>query len=604
MTLSPKVSVRDIVFRIFLQPIWEKKTHFVFFIISLILLASSQSLFLFLLGPFLKTMFSLESTASIVHGADFLSPRLQTLLPQLSVMAFAKTTLIYAVPGLLLFAALLKNLSTYVYQLTSAYFGLLVAKRYRDQLFTAILNQPFREIVQRSPAEWMSALMNDVMYLQNKFSDIVNSLVRDSIMILAAFGTLLFIHWPTALSLMIVAPILGSGVGRIGKTIAQYTSAVQKKLAELADLIHDSRRRFEFIKAHRAEVYERNRFDSVNRDYYRTIRKSIFIRSIFAPFLEFISFAILALILILIGKGILAEHFSASDMIVFLAALGAIMAPLRRIGEQLTQFHETRGALGKSLDLLQALKHEKETIQKSSSETSSTHRFDIQTLRAGIDHSVKLEAHDLTITPGQAIAVIGPSGGGKSTLIKTLSGLLKPIEWDASHSIDELSSQSSLVSQVPFLFDDTLLNNLNYGLQDPLHAADLDAYFRIVGIDEELSRFSEGLETPIKALSSNISGGQKQRLVLVRSLLRKKPVLLLDEATSSVDPSMEEQILDRLLMWARANTKSVIAVTHRLNILDRFDEIWFVENGKLSARGTLEQLMSQKRFQIYYNASL
>lgn len=598
----PQNKLTQVFIKIFVEPIWEKKKNLALLIFSLLLLAFAQSLFLLLIGPFLKTMFSLTGE-SIVSGSAFLSENMQSLLPNLSSMTFEKSVLIFAIPGLLVCAALLKNIASYLYQVNSAYFGLLVAKRFRDRLFTAILNQSYRDISLRSPAEWMSLLMNDVLFLQNKFSDIANGLVRDSIMTLAAFVTLLFVHWQTALVLMVVTPFIAWGVGRTGRRIAKFTEQIQRKLAQLADLILEFRKRFEFIKAHKAESYEKNRFSKINTEYYRTIRKSIFVRSIFAPLLEFLSYAFFACILLYLSQGGISSHFSASDMVVFLAALGTMMRPLRQIGEQLTQFHETKGALAKSLDMLSTLSDKKDAT-KHAELKQPPKSYEIAKVTSGFDGRVSIDASSLSIQPGKAVAIIGPSGGGKSTLLKSIAGLLKPSQWQANLTNEELAACTSFVSQAPFLFDDTLLNNLKYGLESKIQIQDLSQYFDLASIEEEVSKFNKGLETHIKAIGSNISGGQKQRLVLVRALLREKNILLLDEATSSVDARMEENIVDKLLHWVHSQGKCLLAVTHRLGMLHKYDEIWFVENGKVASSGTFKQLMENARFKSFYDASL
>jgi ABC-type multidrug transport system fused ATPase/permease subunit len=599
-------SVKKLVYTVFLSPLLEKKSRLVFFILTLFLLAFAQSLFLLLIGPFLKTMFSLGSGHDVVKAAAFLSPKMQSLFPQIADKVFQKDHLILVVPGLLVFTALLKNIATYVYQVLTSYFGLLIAKRFRDRLFSAILKLPYLEISTRSAAEWMSLLMNDVLFLQNKFSDIANGLVRDSILILAAFVTLFFVHWPTALVLVMLTPFIAWGVGLTGKKISKYTTAIQLKIAQIADLVLEIRKRFEFIKAHKAEHYEQMRFRKLNAEYYQTIHKSFLVRSVFAPSLEFFSYAFFAGILIFFAQaGGLHNHFSASDMIVFLAALGTMMRPLRQIGEQLTQFHETRGAIEKSLFMFSSLSEKSEVSKKfKRNPEKQPHPIDIEMLCSGFGEHIVIEAGPLQIRAGQSIAIIGPSGGGKSSLLRTLSGLISPLKWDANLKQEDLASYSSFVSQIPFLFNETVHDNLNYGLDTKREEHELKTYFDLIPIQEEISKLSNGLNTHIKAISSNISGGQRQRLVLIRALMRDKPVLLLDEATSSVDPRMEEEIIDKLLIWGRAQGRSIVSVTHRLGMLHKYDEIWFVENGKISARGTFYDLMDHERFKIFYNASL
>lgn len=594
--------LRKIATSVFIYPLLEKKFNLFRVFFALLLLSLSQSIFLLLVGPFLKTMFSLDHSAAVVKGSLFLSERMQSLFPLIAREEFNRQYLSYGIPALLVMAAALKNYATYLYQMNSSYFGLLIAKKFRDRLFAGILRLSYREISKKSAAEWMSLLMNDVLYLQNKFSDIANGLVRESILTFAAFLTLFFIHWPTALMLLLLTPIMAYGVGRTGRKIAKYAEAFQRKIAQIADLVLEIRKRFEVIKAHRAEDYEVSRFSKLNEEYFETVKKSFLVRSIFSPFLEFVSYAILAgIIIYFTNSGGLQSHFAPSDLIVFLAAVGTMMKPLRQIGEQLTQFHETKGAIGKSLYLLDDLSRVREDgFHPLKKDTAIGDVIMIGHLASGFDKSHLLDVNDLELTRGKSIAIVGPSGGGKSTLLKTLSGLLDPFKWEVNLSYDDMRSSTSLVSQMPFLFNETVLNNLKYGLNSDINESDLNEALELAFIKEEVLKFSDGVLTELNPIRSNISGGQKQRLVLVRALLRNKTILLLDEATSAIDPRMEEQIIDKLTQMIKNSRKMLISVTHRMTTLSKYDEIWFVQDGKIAAKGSFEEVFKNSDFNKFY----
>ena len=179
---------------------------------------------------------------------------------------------------------------------------------------------------------------------------------------------------------------------------------------------------------------------------------------------------------------------------------------------------------------------------------------------------------------GRSVAVVGPSGAGKSTLIKTLVGLIQPKEWLSQDTPWEAFGQNcSFVSQQPFLFNASLRENLRYGLEREASDDEILALIDDLGLQHLIESHPKGLDTQVTSLQSNLSGGQLQRLVLVRALLRDQAFLVMDEATSAVDAQNEEMITKLVLSRVKSQRTGLVFVTHRLRWLALFDEIWFIE---------------------------
>ena len=185
-------------------------------------------------------------------------------------------------------AGCIQAAATYAYQWLQSRLALKVAKEYREELFGAVLRKSYQDLEHGAAGRWMSLIINDVLYLQNRFSDILASFVRDGVMIIACFIVIMVVHWPTAVILAVLTPLLMGGMGQTGGRIAKYTVEMQKHLGRIAAAVLDIRRRFAFIRAQHGENHEERRFATINNDYYRSIRRSLFIRSSFAPAVEFL----------------------------------------------------------------------------------------------------------------------------------------------------------------------------------------------------------------------------------------------------------------------------------------------------------------------------
>jgi len=585
-----------------LSPLRHEKKRFFDLASMLILLSLAQGLFLILVGPFFKMMF--QGQQSLLAFADLVPGHWHGNAPASWKDLRLERNLVAAViPLMMIGTGFIKGLASYRFQVGQQAIALIVAKHYRDRLLEALLARPYLHIMARSPGRWTSLILHDVLNLQNRFSDFMGSFIKDGVLVLSCLVFLAVLHWPTAAALMLVGPILGLGMGRIGKIISRYAELWQRELARMSATILDLRERFGFIRAQQAETLEGQRFEQLNQRYFTTIRKSILIRSAFAPGLEWLGFMAFALALILMGRQEGPEVFEPASFIQFFATLGLILRPLKNLGEQFSRYQETKGALWDSLRLLQDLqKTETQAIAPAAPQNAAKGSVSrVAHVVAGYGDGVMLDITDLDLTVGRTIAVIGPSGAGKSTLLKVLSGLLQPRQWQGGESWEAMTAASNLVSQTPFLFQDTLRNNLLYGQPHPQNVSDDEIWqaLETVNISAEVRALPQQLDTPVESIRQNFSGGQIQRFVITRALLRHKPLLMLDEATSAVDAATEEDITRRTIALARQDGLCLLAVTHRLSWLHLYDEVWFFESGKRLLWGPHQQLLQDERYQRY-----
>lgn len=580
----------------FIAPLLERKRCIVAIVSALAFMSVAQGMFLLLVGPFLKALFGAGIGGEIVSAKDLLPANLLKVLPHLSSFAYTRDQLSRGVPLLLLTAGLIQAGAGYAYHLHQQKLALWLTTRYREKLFGALLAHPYETIVEKSAARWMSVIMNDVLYLQIRFSEIISSLMRDLILIVACLAAIAAVHLPTALILLVLSPFVAAAMGRAGGRIAGFAREWQTRLGTIASAILDVRRRFSFIRAQHGEAWELERFTALNEAYYQMIRRSIFLRSMFAPAVEFLGFLVFAVFIFAASKGWWVAGFDAAMLIQFFAALGLMLRPLRNIGEQLALFHETRGSLAESLQLFATAP---QLPEETAARQTPPDRLHIETLQMARARGFTLALDDLVLEAGKAVAIIGPSGAGKSTLIKVLGGLVTPEQWTANFPCSDLASSSAFVSQTPFLFSGTILENLTYGLEHQPSEEQVWQALALVNLQEDVGAMPEALATKISALRGGVSGGQLQRLVIARAILQDRDVWVFDEATSAVDAATEEDITLRAIAYCRERRRRLISVTHRLRWLEAFDEVWFMEHGRITERGRHRDLMEKPRYRQF-----
>ncbi|RZA22739.1 MAG: ABC transporter ATP-binding protein [Proteobacteria bacterium] len=583
-----------------LDSVLEKKSLVVRILASLALLSFAQGLFILLTGPLFKSMLGAVQ-ATEVAVIDLAPKQLAPYLNFLDGMTIPQAQVIKLVPGALLVVGILLALAGYSYQYSQQALTLYVGSRFREKLFAAVLKQPLEKLLQKAPGEWMSLIMNDVAYLQSRLSDLLVGLVKDSVVVFSALVWLYFIHWPTALLLTLLSIPLMFGTGRTGKKISHYAEGWQRNLAKMASSLLEMRKRFEFIRAQGGEKAEYERFQQLNQAYYSNIVRSIFIRSAFAPGLEFLGFAMLAAVIFFLNRGWIGQSLVQSgELLQFLMTLGVIIRPLKSIGEQVSRLQETGGIIRRSAQTFSNVDQFQTQTSEPILEPISGITIDKLLVRYG--EGFQLKAEGLSVKAGERVAIIGPSGGGKSTLLKCLAGLYSPDVWEGTPPWSVVKDNASLVSQKPFLFSGSIAENLNYGLKVAREGSETQSVLSYVGLDREFKDKGQSLDSALDFLQGSLSGGQMQRLTIARGLLRPHSLILMDEVTSAIDPAAEESITQKVLQRSKEEGRILLYVTHRLSQLTLFDQVWFCERGAVTVFANLKEWQNNERIQRFIEA--
>lgn len=582
----------------------EQKACLLRIVISLVFLSAAQSAFLLLIGPLFKALFTPTSKSNLSFF-QLLPKQSLSYFPNQWDFALARSELAFAIPAAILLVSLIKAVASFVYQSEQQILTLHLGRRYREFLFSRLVKLPFLRIMQKAPGEWMSIVMNDVSYLQMRLSDLLTSLVRDGAMVLASLLSLFFIHLPTAILILFVSYPIMRKTGKTGKKISGFAERWQKDLGSMVQAALDLRKRFDFIRAQQGESFEEKQFFKKNNNYYRMIRGSIWMRSALAPTVEFLGFALFALVIAAIAHRIAGFRLEASELLQFFAALGILIRPLKNIGEQLSRYHETRGVLQQSLRTLEEVQTQQDqgapvaVAPATSNLPQGDEEWRWHRLAVSPGSGFEVRGEQLSLKQGQSIALIGPSGAGKSTLIKTLAGLFPYKEWSASQSWDACARQATLVSQTPFLFSASIRDNLCYGLDHEVDEARLWAELEFVGLKQEFEAMGQSLDSPIHFLQTPLSGGQMQRLTIARALLRQTQILLFDEVTSAIDPLAEEELTRKLIRRCQEESRFLFFITHRMSQLEYFDQVWFIEKGVVQAFPSPKLWQNDERIQAF-----
>ncbi|HYH05118.1 MAG TPA: ABC transporter ATP-binding protein [Bacillota bacterium] len=472
----------------------------------------------------------------------------------------------------------------------------------RSQVVAAIERTSYPVIEKYHSGDLISRLSNDIYVIQGFFQNSFSSLVYQPMILLGAFSYLFFINWPLTLITFCLVNICLSITKAASRPIGKYAREIQAGHAVVNSIAQESIGGIPILKAFNLENHFISVFKKAVDELFSGYLKKNLLGSKLGP-LYFITHLIPLICAITWGGfAALKGEMTLGSFFAFVYLLHFLSEPLQVIPELFTEVRTVSAAVNRA-DEVTAVSAERTdgAIFPAAPEQSVIEFKDVH-FAYNTEHPV-LQGLSFTITKNTKTAIVGKSGGGKSTILKLICGYYTPDRGELSlygHSYQEwnpegLRSQMTLVAQDPFLFPGTIMENLSYGRSgagiDAIQAAAQVAYAH-----EFIMSFPEGYDTEVGERGNRLSGGQKQRMAIARAVLKDAPILLLDEPTSALDHHSEQLIMQALEEVGKA--KTVVVIAHRLSTILSADKIIVVDSGKVVEEGTHEELV--KKHGCYY----
>jgi len=417
-------------------------------------------------------------------------------------------------------------------------------------------------------------------------------LFRESLTVVALIAYIIYLNATLAFYALVVLPVVIYPLIWIAKKLKKYSHRSQAKNADVVTRLTEVFNNSEIIKANATEEYEMKRFSVQNWQFFKINMKAVYVGEIVSPMMEIIGAAGLAAVIFVGGREVYNGNMSVGEFTAFLTAVGLVFQPIRRIG---SIYSKVQDAIAASERVFEILDTQSRIVDGKKALDKDIASVEYKNVVLKYNDYNLLDDVSLKIKSGEKIALVGDSGGGKSTFINMVLRFYDPDEGNVfvnGVDIKEYENVSykhhiSLVSQRIYVFQDTLAANVSYG--DEIDEGRVREALRLADAQEFVASLSDGIYTNMEEFGANLSGGQRQRLAIARAIYKHSSLLLFDEATSALDNESEKRIQNALNEYTK--DKITITIAHRLSTIEHADKILVLQKGKIVASGTHNELL-------------
>ena len=533
----------------------------------------------------------------VVAGTE---PAIPALLKPLLDQGFTGGTLpLWAVPVTIVGVFFIRGLAQFINQYALARIANDGMMRLRENLFGRVLDAHLGLFTKQSA----SALSNTVVYeVQNGSTLIVQALLmlsRDGFTVIALLMYLLYLNWQLTLIVAVLLPSVSWIMKKLSKRLYHITKASQQATDELAYVVEENVLAHRMVRIHAAQSSQSGRFQILSRKLRQLAIKATIASAAMTPLTQLLAaVALSAVICIALWQsrttGINAKDVTVGGFVAFISAMLMLIAPIRRLADVANPLTRGVAALERGLGLLEEIPPEQGGGYKTAQARGAIALQDVS-VTFGEDKAPALRHLSLTIHPGEVVALVGPSGAGKTTLVNLLPRFIEPSDGQisidgvalADWDLHSLRSQFAMVSQDVVMFNDTIAANVALG-QD-IDEKRLLECLAAANLQDFVERQPQGIHSIVGHNANQLSGGQRQRLAIARALYKDAPILILDEATSALDTESERLVQEALSRLMQGRTTLVIA--HRLSTIEHADRVVVMERGQVVEQGTHQQLI-------------
>ena len=505
-----------------------------------------------------------------------------------------------------IFLAFMTFLKTGAYFLSSATIIPIrtgVVRDIRNQLYHKITSLPLGFFSEERKGDIIARMSGDVAEVENSIMSSLDMLFKNPVLIVAYFSTLLIISWQLTLFTLVFVPVMGWFMGMVGRKLKQNSIKAQALWSDTMSQVEETLGGLRIIKAFCAEKKMNNRFDRINSAYRNDIMRVNIRQQMAHPMSEFLGTVMIVIVLWFGGILVLSgdKMLTGPTFIYYLVMLYSIINPLKEFSK--AGYNIPKGLA--SMERIDKILNAENNIVENPSPrhiASFEHQIEFRNVSFRYDKKWILRNINLTIPKGKTIALVGQSGGGKSTLVDLIPRYYDVQEGEVlidgvnvkDLGIHNLRQLIGNVNQEAILFNDSFRNNISFGVDGATDEQIAEAA-KIANAYDFIMQTEKQFDTPVGDRGSRLSGGQRQRVSIARAILKNPPILILDEATSALDTESERLVQDALERLMK--TRTTVAIAHRLSTIKCADEICVIHEGEIVERGTHDQLLA---FDGYY----
>ncbi|MFC5511700.1 lipid A export permease/ATP-binding protein MsbA [Massilia jejuensis] len=497
------------------------------------------------------------------------------------------------IPGVLISIFVLRGIGTFATAYLNNWVISRVLNDIRARLFDRLLRLPVARFHEESTGKIINTVINDVRQVVDMINSVFVACVRDVLVVIGLLGTLLYLNWRLTLVAIVVMPLTAGIVRTTTKRLRQMHRENQRVTGEMTQVVEEAARGHQVIRVFSGERYERQRFDTRSEALRGFSQRSTVAFAATTPITQVATAMTLSLVIVLAIRA----NMTVGEFTQFVTMMLMLLTPLKSLAEVNGPMQRGIAAAETVFEMMDS-PVERDTGTRELARASGHLRFENVVFRYPNAAAPALQDVNLDIQPGQTVALVGISGGGKSTFVNLVTRFYDPeggrILLDGVPYTDlrlaNLRAQLAMVSQNVVLFDDTLAANIAYGVER-IDYERLAAAVRAAHLTDVVARLPDGVESMIGENGMRLSGGQRQRVAIARAIYKDAPILILDEATSALDNESERAVqaaLDTLMAG-----RTTIVIAHRLSTIERADRIVVMEQGRIVEQGTHEALLAQ-----------
>lgn len=507
--------------------------------------------------------------------------------------------LLVVLPLVLLGVATLKAVFSYGVNYLMAYVGNRVVADIRQELFQRLMRLSVGFHDANTSGRLVSRVVNDVGIMANAASSVVKDIFQNGLTFIAMIGVIIYQNWKLAGLSLIVIPLSALTMVRVGQRLKRLATSAQEQLGDMSSTLQETFSGIRMVKAFGREEAEAERFGERNRKVLSTTLKSNQVWSIGHSQMEVIGVIGVATIIWYGGYLVIHEAMTPGAFFSFLAAMFMAYTPIKKLSGANNLIQQALAAAERVFDVLDLETEGSRNLGRVPlTEIKRAIEFQGVSLRYEHQTAPALTDVDLTIKPGEVIALVGSSGSGKTTLVSLLPRFYEPTGGGifiddiplASYELKSLRAHIGIVSQEIVLFDDTVRSNIAFG-RTGAGQADVEQAAKSAYAHDFILRLPEGYDTIIGERGLKLSGGERQRLAIARAILRDPPLLILDEATSALDTESERIV--QLALGNLMKNRTTLVIAHRLSTIQNADRIIVLDRGAIVEMGSHEELLRQ-----------